>query len=62
MRTTLNLPDGLVEAAKQRARERGVTLTDFIRDAMARSLHEQPDHVPAPMPTFGGSEGRGLRI
>ncbi len=43
MKTTLNLDDVLMEAARERARRMGVTLTALISDALRRTLAE-----PAP--------------
>lgn len=40
MRTTLNLADALVEAAKQRAAERGTTLTSLVEEGLRRVLAE----------------------
>lgn len=62
MRTTLNLPDGLVDAAKRRAREEGRTLTGFIEDAMRQRLETRAPAAPGPMPTFGGADGRGFIV
>lgn len=39
MRTTLDLEDALLRAAKRRAVERGTTLTKVIEDALRRLLH-----------------------
>ena len=38
MRTTLNLDDALIRAAKRQAVERGVTLTKVIEDALRAEL------------------------
>ena len=43
MKTTLNLDDALMQAARERARRMGVTLTALISDALRRALAE-----PAP--------------
>lgn len=43
MKTTLNLDDALMQAARERARRMGVTLTALISDALRRTLAE-----PAP--------------
>lgn len=63
VRTTLNLADGLVEAAKSRARRDGRTLTSVIEDGLRLVLDESapdPDADPTPLPTFGVREGRFL--
>jgi hypothetical protein len=40
MRTTVSVPDPLLENAKQRASERGITLSALIEDALRRHLSE----------------------
>lgn len=62
MRTTIRLPDDLLDAAKRRAVETGRTLTKVIEDALRAALArddtgsvEQADVV---IPTFGSG---GLR-
>ena len=60
MRTTINLPDGLLVQAKKTALEAGSTLTDFIADAIRLAL-DQPrqrslKNVP-PMPTYRPPKG-----
>jgi hypothetical protein len=42
VKTTLNLDDALMEAARERARQLGVTLTALIADALRRTLAEPP--------------------
>ncbi len=42
MRTTLNLDDALVRAAKQEAMARGVTLTRIIEEALRAELTSKP--------------------
>ena len=47
MRTTLNLDDALIRAAKRQALERGVTLTKVIEDALRAELTPAPSaHEP----------------
>ena len=38
MRTTLSIPDPLLHNAKQRAAERGVTLSVIVEDALRKDL------------------------
>lgn len=38
MRTTLDLDDALLEAARRRAAERGTTLTAFVEAALAAAI------------------------
>lgn len=61
MRTTLNLPDGLVAQAKARAAASGRTLTSLIEEGL-RLVLDRPD-VPAaaePLPAYGRPGGRIL--
>lgn len=52
MRTTLNLPDALVEAAKRRATDRGTTLTSLIEEGLRRVLAEDPTSEPHDLTVF----------
>ncbi len=62
MRTTINLPDGLLAQAKKEAADSGSTLTDFIAEAIRLSLarkRRQIMEVP-PLPVYfppAGQEG-----
>ena len=61
MRTTLNLPDALVEAAKRRAHDEGRTLTSLVEEGLRTVLREHADDVPfEPLPTYGRPGGRVL--
>ncbi len=55
MRTTINLPDGLLAQAKRLALERGTTLTELVADALRQALAPRKSRskreVP-PMPVF----------
>ena len=42
MRTTLDISDPVLSAAKRRAAEKGTTLTAFVEDALAAALAQQP--------------------
>ena len=58
MRTTVNLPDPLLEQARRRAAETGRTLTTFIADAVRESLARRPqarNRPPVRLTTFRGS-------
>lgn len=47
MRTTLNLDDGLVAAAKRTAAARGVTLTRVVEDALrSECMRPSTDRAP----------------
>lgn len=53
MKTTMNLPDALLEAVKQRAKAESRTQTSVIEDAIRRLLSETPPGVYRPMPVYG---------
>ena len=58
MRTTISIHDELLEAAKRRARERGVTLGTLVEDALRRELsaHDEPAQR-VEIPVFEGGTG-----
>ena len=62
MKTTLNLPDALLEAVKRRATEEGRTQTSLIEEAIRLLLREGPPPVHRPMPTFGESGRNALLV
>ena len=60
MRTTVNIADDLLAAAKRLAREQGASLGSVIDDALRRSLYAAPrdDDQPAfALPVHHGSGG-----
>ena len=60
MRTTVNIDDERLTAARDRARERGTTLGQLLEDALRRSVAaEATTKVGPPIPVFRG--GTGLR-
>jgi hypothetical protein len=60
MRTTVNIDAELLETARIRARERGITLGQFLEDAVRRSVAAEQAGEKAPVvPVF--SYGGGLR-
>jgi plasmid stability protein len=61
MRTTINLPDGLAEAAKAQAVAEGRTLTSLVAEGL-RTVLQRGESVPStdPLPTFGDPGGRML--
>lgn len=60
MRTTINIDGRLLEAAKKRAALRGVTLSNYIEDAIRHQLSAPTERVPAPViPVF--TRGNGMR-
>jgi hypothetical protein len=65
MRTTISIHDELLETAKRRARERGLTLGGLIEDALRRELSVDQQHVeriPIPVYTGGGGLRAGVDI
>ena len=61
MRTTINLPDGLAEAAKARAAAEGRTFTSLVEEGLRAVLQRRA--TPAaiePLPTYGDPDGRFL--
>jgi hypothetical protein len=58
MRTTVAISDELLVAAKQRARERGLTLGELIDAALQRELAQPAVGAEAPeIPVFRGGTG-----
>lgn len=59
MRTTVNIHDGLLETAKQRAQRDGKTLGDVIEEALQRYLTtvDEPEEKGPPLPVFQGGSG-----
>jgi hypothetical protein len=56
MRTTIRLPDDLLNAAKRHAVDTGRTLTEVIEDALRVALapnEERAEPEPVQLPTFG---------
>jgi hypothetical protein len=58
MRTTVSIHDELLESAKLRARERGVTLSQLIADGLRRELavRDEPSKR-LELPVFDGKTG-----
>jgi hypothetical protein len=48
MRTTLDIDDQLLEAARRRAAKKGTTLTAFVEHALAATLASRPATVTCP--------------
>ncbi|HLS24331.1 MAG TPA: CopG family transcriptional regulator [Beutenbergiaceae bacterium] len=52
MRTTLNLPDALLRAAKEQAAKEGKTLTRLMEEALRTRLSEpEPASIDVSLPT-----------
>jgi hypothetical protein len=61
MRTTINLPDGLAQAAKARARAEGRTFTSLIEEGLRQLLcREETATTAEPLPEYGDPQGRFL--
>ena len=51
----MNLPESLLEAARERAASEGRSVTSLMEEALRRLLEEQPALTPlAPLPTWRG--------
>ncbi|MBV9012956.1 MAG: hypothetical protein JO272_13070 [Pseudonocardiales bacterium] len=64
MRTTLNLPDGLVAQAKEHAASSGKTLTSLVEQGLRLVLvqHAIPHPTaPEPLPAYG-QPGGGILV
>jgi len=58
MRTTVAIEDALLKLAKRRARDRGVTLGQYLEEAIRRDLARVEDDRPRPtVPVFKGGTG-----
>jgi hypothetical protein len=63
MRTSMNLPDGLLEQVKARAVERGRTVTSLVEEALRNLLNESDLDLAQPrrrLTTDGLPQGRLL--
>lgn len=55
MRTTINIDGHLLAAAKDAARESGITLGEYVERALRRERSAQPDpHDDPPLPVHHG--------
>lgn len=58
MRTTIAVDDQLLEAARVRAHESGVTFGQLVEEALRRELARPTEDEPAPpVPVFDGCGG-----
>lgn len=63
MRTTVSINDSLLDKAKRRARERGLTLGQYLEDAIRNDLaRPKQDRPVPPFPIMGGQGGMNPRI
>ena len=58
MRTTVNVDEHVLATAKRRARERGITLGEYVEQALR---DESTKTDPAPAPSIPVFHGTGLR-
>lgn len=61
MRTTINLPDALAEAAKARAAAEGRTFTSVVEEGLRAVLADDRPVTTRRLPTFG-EPGGGLLV
>lgn len=64
MKTTLNLPDALLESVKQRASQEGRTMTSFVEEALRARLVEHGDTrlKPVDLPSWGAGSANGYLV
>jgi plasmid stability protein len=60
MRTTLNLPDALVEQAKATAARDGRTLTSLVEEGLRAVLQGRAAPSPLTLPAYGSGAGAVL--
>lgn len=62
MRTTMNLPDALLEQVKQRAAESGRTVTSLMEEALRQLLSHpsQPSPEVRRLPSYGKADAEPL--
>ncbi|MGH9180471.1 MAG: CopG family transcriptional regulator [Acidimicrobiales bacterium] len=60
MRTTINLPDGLAEAAKAKATAEGRTFTSVVEEGLRAVLEAEPAGDPVVLPAYGTPGGKVL--
>lgn len=57
MRTTINLPDGLAEAAKAKAAQEGRTFTSVVEEGLRAVLSVERSSAPIELPEYGDVDG-----
>lgn len=57
MKTTIELPDALLQQARELARKEGTTLRRLLEEGLQRSLEARQREKPGPIefPVYGGS-------
>ena len=58
MRTTINLPDALAEAAKAKAAAEGRTFTSVVEEGLRAVLAAEPTTAPITLPAYGTRGGK----
>lgn len=53
VRTTINLPDALTDAVKERARAQGRTFTSLVEEGLRAVLAVEPERGRRPLPAYG---------
>ncbi|MEO8052995.1 MAG: hypothetical protein ABI833_21515 [Acidobacteriota bacterium] len=62
MRTTIELPDELLNTAKSRAAFSGVSLKEFFIEALEQKLEQRREKTRRPPPAIGNPKARRIRI
>ena len=62
MRTTVELPDELLNRAKSQAARSGVSLKEFFIEAIEQRLAPRSQKARRPPPAIGNPKGRRIRI
>jgi len=60
MRTTINLPDALAEAAKSKAAAEGRTFTSLVEEGLRTVLSPTPPDPPERLVAYGDPKARFL--
>lgn len=60
MRTTINLPDALGEAARAKAAAEGRTFTSVVEEGLRAVLAAEPPTTPVRLPAYGAVGGTVL--
>jgi len=60
MRTTINLPDALAEAAKAKAAAEGRTFTSVVEEGLRAVLATELPTAAVTLPAFGAADGKVL--
>lgn len=61
MRTSMNLPDALLEQVKQRATEAGQTVTSVMEQALRQLLAQPLSRAEVtPLPSYGNADAEPL--